>query len=315
MTRCAPSGRAARDDRPARPSRSSWSRPRRRSRPPASPSCSSRMAARSSATRSAVPSARWPRRQRWRHRAWPGVVETGSTVIEGLGEVLYAATLIREPLSDRSVPTLMLVREDDSARLASGDLVRALAVAAVVLLLVGIPLAVGLGRSVSGPLRRLAFASGTVAAGRVPDALPISGSTRGRRGQRRLQRHGGRGGRHAPGPAPAPGRRPPRPAHTADRHRRVLRGAPRWHRHGRCRRTGRGGHLGRSRPAGAHAGRPRPPRDAGIGGPTPAPGVDRGAGPGPMATVERFAGEAEARGQSLALADGRRARRAGLAGG
>jgi two-component system OmpR family sensor kinase len=53
--------------------------------------------------------------------------------------------------------------------------VRALAVAAVVLLLVGVPLAVGLGRSVSGPLRRLALASDTVAAGRVPDALPITG--------------------------------------------------------------------------------------------------------------------------------------------
>ncbi len=104
-----------------------------------------------------------------------GVVETGSTVIDGLGEVLYAATMIMEPLSDRSVPTLMLVREDDSARLAGEDLVRALAVAAIVLLLVGIPLAVGLGRSVSGPLRRLALASGTVAAGRVPDALPITG--------------------------------------------------------------------------------------------------------------------------------------------
>ena len=74
------------------------------------------------------------------------------------------------PLTDRSVPTLLLVREDDSARLASGDLVRALAVAAVVLLLVGIPLAVGLGRSVSGPLRRLALASGTVAAGPSPRA-------------------------------------------------------------------------------------------------------------------------------------------------
>jgi signal transduction histidine kinase len=104
-----------------------------------------------------------------------GQVESGTTVIDGLGEVLYAATLIREPAGGRSVPTLLLVREDDSARLASGDLVRALSVAAGVLLLVGIPLALGLGRSVSRPLRMLALASGTVAAGRVPDALPTSG--------------------------------------------------------------------------------------------------------------------------------------------
>jgi signal transduction histidine kinase len=104
-----------------------------------------------------------------------GLVSTGTTNVEGLGEVLYAATPIRDPLADRSVPTLMLVRQDDSARLATGDLVRALAVATVVLLLVGVPLAVGLGRSVSGPLRRLSAASGTVAAGGVPEALPTTG--------------------------------------------------------------------------------------------------------------------------------------------
>jgi signal transduction histidine kinase len=104
-----------------------------------------------------------------------GLVETGTTRVEGLGEVLYAATLIREPLTDRSVPTLVLVRADDSARLAGADLLGALALAAVVLLLVGIPLAIGLSRSVGRPLHRLAAASGTVAAGRVPDPLPTSG--------------------------------------------------------------------------------------------------------------------------------------------
>ncbi len=104
-----------------------------------------------------------------------GSVTTGTTVIDGLGEVLYAATPIREPLADRAVPTLMLVREDDSASLATGDLVRALAIAAVVLIAIGIPLAVGLSRSVSGPLGRLAAASDTVAAGRVPAPLPTAG--------------------------------------------------------------------------------------------------------------------------------------------
>jgi signal transduction histidine kinase len=104
-----------------------------------------------------------------------GAVTTGTTVIDGIGEVLYAATPIREPLADRSVPTLMLAREDDSARLATGDLVRALAIAGVVLTAIGVPLAVGLSRSVSGPLGRLAAASDAVASGHVPAPLPTTG--------------------------------------------------------------------------------------------------------------------------------------------
>jgi len=104
-----------------------------------------------------------------------GVVQTGSARIEGLGEVLYAATLVRDPLPDRAVPTLVLAREDDSARLATADLVRALTVAAVVLLVIGIPLAIGLSRSVTRPLRRLAAASAAVAGGAVPEPLPASG--------------------------------------------------------------------------------------------------------------------------------------------
>ena len=104
-----------------------------------------------------------------------GVVDTGTTVLEGPGQVLYAATLILEPLADRSGLTLVLARTDDSARLATADLAKALAAAVVVLLLVGIPLAIGLSRSVGRPLRRLAAASGTVAAGRVPEPLPTGG--------------------------------------------------------------------------------------------------------------------------------------------
>jgi len=105
----------------------------------------------------------------------PGTVQTGTTRVEGLGEVLYAATLIREPLLDRAVPTLVLAREDDSARLATADLIRALGVAGIVLLIIGIPLALGLSRSVAAPLRRLAAASGAVARGTVPEALPTTG--------------------------------------------------------------------------------------------------------------------------------------------
>lgn len=104
-----------------------------------------------------------------------GSIQTGTTDVEGLGRVLYAATPIREPLPGRSVPTLMLAREDDSARLATDDLARALGVAALVLLVIGIPLALGLSRSVAAPLRRLAAASGVVARGVVPEPLPTDG--------------------------------------------------------------------------------------------------------------------------------------------
>jgi signal transduction histidine kinase len=104
-----------------------------------------------------------------------GEVQTGTTDVEGLGEVVYAAALIREPLLDRAVPTIVLARPDDSAQLALADLARALTVAALVLVVVGIPLAFGLSRSVAAPLRRLAAASGTVARGDVPERLPTSG--------------------------------------------------------------------------------------------------------------------------------------------
>ncbi len=104
-----------------------------------------------------------------------GQITTGSTTLDTLGQVLYAATAVRTPRSGLALPTLVLVRGDDSAALASADLVRALAFAGLLLLVIGIPMAVGLSRSVTRPLRRLATASGTVAAGNVPDALPTTG--------------------------------------------------------------------------------------------------------------------------------------------
>jgi hypothetical protein len=151
-----------------------------------------------------------------------GAVQTGRTEVEGLGDVLYAATPIREPLAGRAVPTLVLAREDDSARQATADLARALALAAWCWSLVGIPLAVGLSRSVTGPLRRLGAASGAVAGGAVPDPLPATGPQE-VAGQRRLQRHGAEVDDARPSASFWP--TSPRPAHAADRHRRV-RGSP-----------------------------------------------------------------------------------------
>ena len=101
-----------------------------------------------------------------------------------MGEVLYATTPVAGPLRQaigagqaRSTraPYLMLARLDDSAERATADLVRALSVAGVILIIIGIPLAVGLSRSVTNPLRRLSDATGDVARGKVPEPLPVSG--------------------------------------------------------------------------------------------------------------------------------------------
>ncbi|MGD8486191.1 MAG: HAMP domain-containing sensor histidine kinase [Chloroflexota bacterium] len=104
-----------------------------------------------------------------------GEVVTGTTETDDLGTVNYAATSIRGQRSDRVPPALVLMRRDDSDQQATADLVRALAFAGLVLVVIGIPLAAGLSRSVTGPLKRLSEATGDVAKGKVPEALPTSG--------------------------------------------------------------------------------------------------------------------------------------------
>ena len=105
-----------------------------------------------------------------------GQVATGSTSIEGMGEVVFAATPIFGGLRGGGDPPLiMLAREDDSGEQATADLLRAMLIAGAVLLVIGIPLAASLGRSVSNPLRRLAAATSDVARGKVPEPLPTGG--------------------------------------------------------------------------------------------------------------------------------------------
>jgi len=106
-----------------------------------------------------------------------GEVITGTTAFEGEGEVNYAVTTVRAPRSERVLPALVLLREDDSAALATADLIRSMSIAGLVLLLIGIPMAAGLSRSVTRPLRRLSEATGTVARGDVPEPLPTTGPT------------------------------------------------------------------------------------------------------------------------------------------
>ena len=105
----------------------------------------------------------------------PAGVQTGATRIEGIGDALYAATSSGGGRLDADIAALVLARPDDSADLATADLMRALTVAALLLVLLGVPLAVGLSRSVSRPLRRLAEASSDVARGSMPTPLPIDG--------------------------------------------------------------------------------------------------------------------------------------------
>ncbi len=104
-----------------------------------------------------------------------GQVVNGTTSIEGIGSALYAATPIRDPMGGRQGPLLVLAREDDSAKLATQDLFRALTLAGLALLVIGVPIAFGLGASVTRPLRRLSAATEAVAAGKIPEPLPTSG--------------------------------------------------------------------------------------------------------------------------------------------
>jgi signal transduction histidine kinase len=104
-----------------------------------------------------------------------GGVSTGAAEIEGLGDALFAATPIGGGRLDADIAALVLARPDDSAQLATADLVRALSVAALILVLIGVPLVVGLSRSVTRPLRRLAEASSDVARGAMPPSLPTDG--------------------------------------------------------------------------------------------------------------------------------------------
>jgi signal transduction histidine kinase len=104
-----------------------------------------------------------------------GEVSRGSLEMEGVGPVLYAATPIVSGRMRRDVDALVLIRPDDSAELATEDLLRALVIASIVLILIGLPLAVGLSRSMARPLERLAIAAQHVARGGTGVALPSEG--------------------------------------------------------------------------------------------------------------------------------------------
>jgi signal transduction histidine kinase len=91
---------------------------------------------------------------------------------------LYAATVLTAPGAG-GPRAVVLSTVDRSGANALRDVLRALPIVVVVTLLVGVPLAVLLARSVTGPLRRLVTATSTLpAAGRGPlSPLPLDGPT------------------------------------------------------------------------------------------------------------------------------------------
>lgn len=99
----------------------------------------------------------------------------GTGSVEGMGAVAYAASPVFGERLPGGVRSIVIVRPDTASAKALGDIVRALAIAAVVLVLLGAPLALWLSRSVSRPLARLAAATGIVARGDIPVELPTDG--------------------------------------------------------------------------------------------------------------------------------------------
>jgi signal transduction histidine kinase len=105
-----------------------------------------------------------------------GPIVRGTAELEGIGPVVYAAApLVGSRVGPGGGASLVLVRRDTASSQALGDLLRALAIAAVVLVVIGVPLAVWLSRSVARPLGRLAAATGVVARGDIPVVLPTDG--------------------------------------------------------------------------------------------------------------------------------------------
>jgi signal transduction histidine kinase len=88
---------------------------------------------------------------------------------------LYVATVLRRTVA-AAPKAVAFLAPDRSAALALADLGRAIPAVALILLLVGVPVAWLLARSVTRPLGRLADAAGGIPAGRAA-ALPLEGPT------------------------------------------------------------------------------------------------------------------------------------------
>jgi two-component system sensor histidine kinase BaeS len=106
--------------------------------------------------------------------AAPGESVHGAVEVGG-ESWLYVATVLRRTVA-AAPKAVAFLAPDRSAALALADLGRAIPAVALILLLLGVPLAWLLARSVTRPLGRLADAAGGIPAGRAA-ALPLEGPT------------------------------------------------------------------------------------------------------------------------------------------
>jgi signal transduction histidine kinase len=106
-----------------------------------------------------------------------GMTVSGSAPYTDGKTHLYAATVLRNPAATVTGPqAIILSTVDRSGAQALGDVLRSLPIVVLVTLLVGVPLAVVLSRSVAGPLRRLATATSDLPL-TAGEPLPLEGPT------------------------------------------------------------------------------------------------------------------------------------------
>jgi signal transduction histidine kinase len=106
-----------------------------------------------------------------------GVTVSGSVPYTDGENHLFAATVLRSPSAIGPGPrAIILSRVDQSGAHALGDVLRSLPIVVIVTLVVGVPLAVLLSRSVAGPLRRLATATSDLPL-TAGEPLPLEGPT------------------------------------------------------------------------------------------------------------------------------------------
>jgi signal transduction histidine kinase len=103
-----------------------------------------------------------------------GTVATGTVRFADGRDHVYAATTLRGANAVGPTRAIVLSQVDTSAGDALRDLARTLLVVVIIVAVAGIPIAFVLGRSVTGPLRKLARATADLPTGDL-DPLPVEG--------------------------------------------------------------------------------------------------------------------------------------------
>lgn len=104
-----------------------------------------------------------------------GQLTRGAMRLPGGIEHTYVATTLFGDQAPGGARALVVSRQDDSLARTVADVGRAVLAGGLALLLIGVPLAWLLARSVTRPLERLAHAAGSTARGGLPGPMPVSG--------------------------------------------------------------------------------------------------------------------------------------------